>query len=139
MALTHWLIDKSAYVRLGRATSPEWPDRISRGLVRLAGVTRLELGFSTRSGADARRFLTTPPMTLMPVKYLTPAMEDRACAVQTLLAERGYHRAVSVADLIVAATAELGGLVVLHVDKDFELIAEITRQPTERLAYDDPA
>lgn len=33
-----------------------------------------------------------------------------------------------------AATAELAGLTVLHVDKDFELIAGITGQPTERLA-----
>lgn len=29
--------------------------------------------------------------------------------------------------------AELNSLVVLHVDKDFELIAEITGQPAERL------
>jgi len=38
-----------------------------------------------------------------------------------------------VRNLLVAATAELAGLVVLHDDKDFELIAELTGQPTERL------
>lgn len=54
--------------------------------------------------------------------------------MQTLLADRGRQRAPSVPDLIVAATAELAGLVVLHADKDFEPIAEITGQPTERLA-----
>lgn len=54
--------------------------------------------------------------------------------VQTLLADRGRHRAPSVANLIVAATAELAGLIVLHVDRDFDLIAEVTGQPTERLA-----
>ena len=32
---------------------------------------------------------------------------------------------------------ELSGLTVLHVDKDFELIAEVTRQPTERLRLTD--
>lgn len=32
-----------------------------------------------------------------------------------------------------AATAELAGLVVLHLDNDFDLIAEITGQPTEKL------
>ena len=37
-------------------------------------------------------------------------------------------------DLIVAATAELAGLTVLHVDKNFELIAQFTGQPIERLA-----
>jgi len=75
-----------------------------------------------------------PPLAAMPVEYQTPASEDRAVEVQTLLADRGHHRAPSIADLVVAATAELSGLTVLHVDKDFELIAEVTGQPTERLA-----
>ncbi len=38
-------------------------------------------------------------------------------------------------DLIIAATAELSGLHVLHVDKDFETIAALTGQPTMRLEY----
>ncbi len=76
-----WLVDRSAYVRLGDGPdAPEWAERIERGLVRIAIVTRLELGFSARSAA------------------------------------------------------ELGGLTVLHVDKDFDLIAEVTGQPMERLA-----
>jgi predicted nucleic acid-binding protein len=33
-----------------------------------------------------------------------------------------------VPNLLIAATAESAGLVVLHEDKDFELIAEITHQ-----------
>jgi len=49
------------------------------------------------------------------------------------LADRGLYRAPSVPDLIIAAAAELAGLTVLHLDKDFELIAEITGQPAERL------
>jgi predicted nucleic acid-binding protein len=70
----------------------------------------------------------------MPVEYLTPAIEDRAVEVLALLAEHGHHRAPSIPDLIIAATAELAGLTVLHLDKDFELIAGITGQPAERLA-----
>jgi len=54
--------------------------------------------------------------------------------VLTSLADRGRHRAPSVPDLLVAAAAELSGLTVLHLDKDFELIAEITGQPVERLS-----
>ncbi len=50
-----------------------------------------------------------------------------------LLADRGQHRAASIPDLILAATAELAGLTVLHLDKDFDLITEITGQPAERL------
>jgi len=69
----------------------------------------------------------------MPVEYQTPAIEDRAVEVLTLLADRGQHRAPSIPDLIIAATAELAGLTVLHLDKDFEIIAGITGQPLERL------
>jgi predicted nucleic acid-binding protein len=130
-----WLIDTSALVRL--ATSPDaatWAERIDRGLIRIATVTRLEVGYSARSGPSLRAAAQRPPLASMPVEYQTPAIEDRAVEVQTLLADQGRHRAPSVADLIVAATAELTGLVVLHVDKDYELIAEITGQATERLA-----
>jgi hypothetical protein len=69
----------------------------------------------------------------MPVEYLTPLIEDRAVAVQSALAERGQHRAPSIPDLLVAATAELAELTVLHLDKDYELIAALTGQPLERL------
>ena len=132
--MTTWLIDKSALVRL--AASPdaaEWAVRIERGLVRITTVTRLEAGYSARSGPDLRAGLQQPPLSSLPVEYLTPAIEDRAVEVLTLLADRGQHRAPSIPDLIIAATAELAGLTVLHLDKDFEVIAQITGQPVERL------
>ena len=72
-------------------------------------------------------------MALMPVEYLTPKIEDRALELQSVLAENGQHRAPSLPDLLIAATAELAELTVLHLDKDFELIAQVTGQPTERL------
>jgi predicted nucleic acid-binding protein len=137
MAVTSWLIDKSAYVRLqlGRAAKPEkWNTRIARGLVRLSTITRLELGYSVRSGEAGRQATARPPLALMPIARLTPAMEDRAFEVQMLLADRGQHRAPSVSDLLIAATAEKMGLTVLAVDKDFDLIAAITGQPVETLA-----
>jgi predicted nucleic acid-binding protein len=134
MAVTDWLIDKSALVRL--VTSPDapaWAARIERGLVRITTVTRLEVGYSARSGEDLRTGLHSPPLAAMPVEYQTPAVEDRAVEVLTLLADRGQHRAPSIPDLIIAATAELAGLTILHLDKDFEIIAAITGQPLERL------
>ena len=70
----------------------------------------------------------------MPVEYLTPAIEDRAVEVLTLLPGRGQYRAPSVPDLLIAATAELAGLTVLHFDKDFDLIASVTGQPAEWLS-----
>jgi predicted nucleic acid-binding protein len=132
--MTTWLIDKSALARLATSRdAAEWAARIERGLVRITTVTRLEVGYSARSGPDLRAGFARPPLSSMPVEYLTPAIEDRAVEVQTLLADRGQHRAPSVPDLIIAATAELAGLTVLHVDKGFDVIADVTGQPMERL------
>lgn len=133
--MTSWLIDKSALVRL--ADSPDaglWANRIERGLVAIATVTRLEVGYSARSAADLGRVMDTAPIASMPIEYLTPAIEDRAVQLQRLLAERGRHRAPCIPDLIIAATAELTTRTVLHLDKDFELVAELSGQPIERVA-----
>ena len=107
------------------------------GGVRIATLTCLELGYSARTAADWRAELDVPPLAAMPVQYLTPAIEDRAVEVQILLADRDQHRAPSIPDLMVAATADLAGLIVLHFDKDFDLITEVTGQQVERLAVDD--
>lgn len=131
---TTWLVDKSALVRLGSSVdADEWAVRVQRGLVSITSVTLLEVGFSARTAGDLARVQTSPPLVAMPVDYLTPAVEDRAVEVQRLLAERGMHRAPSIPDLLIAATAEVNQRTVLHVNKDFELIAELTGQPTERL------
>jgi predicted nucleic acid-binding protein len=53
--VTDWLIDKSALVRLAQSTdAAEWASRIERGLVRISSLTRLEVGFSARSGDELR-------------------------------------------------------------------------------------
>ena len=133
--MSDWLVDKSALVRLGASPdATEWASRIERGLVRVTTVTLLEVGFSARSAGDLRHALTSAPLRSMPVEYFTPAIEDRAIEVQAILAERGQHRAPSIPDLLIAAVAELAQLIVLYVDKDFEIIAEVTGQPVERLS-----
>lgn len=129
-----WLIDKSAYARVGAsAHAAEWAERIERGLVHVATPTVLEVGYSARSGEDWSASVTGPPLTLMPVENATPTIEARAVQVQGILARQGHHRAPSVPDLLIAATAELAGLTVLHRDKDFDLIAEVTGQPLEEI------
>ena len=141
MAVTRWLVDKSAYARMqsGEVSSlDEWNVRIQRGLLHLSAITRLELGFSARSGSAGREAFELPPLSLMPVENLTPAMEDRAFEVQMLLADRGQHRAPSIPDLLIAAMAEKLGLTVLAFDKDFDLIAEITGQPVETVVLARP-
>lgn len=133
--MTAWLVDKSALVRFSASVDPEtWASRVQRGQVRITTMTLLEVGYSARNVADLRAGLGRPPLRSMPVEYLTPQIEDRAVEVQLALAERGQHRAPSIPHLLIAAAAERAGLTVLHVDKDFDLIATITGQPVERLA-----
>ena len=134
MAVTTWLIDKSTYIRLAQSPDAQaWIDRIERSMVRISTVTRLEVGYSFRTAMEAHTESVSPPLALMPVEYLTPAVEDRAVEVQLLLADRGQHRGPSIPDLLVAALAEISGRTVLALDKDFEVIAQITGQPVERL------
>ena len=134
--MTTWLVDKSALVRLPLAVERDlWQRRLERGLLHITNVTRLEVGFSAVSGRAARDAAVTPPIALMPVEYLTPGIEARALEVQASLADRGQHRAVSIPDLLVAASAEKLGMTVLAVDKDFGLIARVTGQSVESLAF----
>jgi predicted nucleic acid-binding protein len=130
-----WLIDKSALVRLPtHPDQPTWSRRVDHGLVHVCAVTLLEVGYSARHGADHARLLGATPLSRMIIEWEMPAnIARRAYEVQGLLAADGQHRAPSVADLLLAATAEAVGLTVLHCDKDFELIAEVTGQALHRL------
>jgi predicted nucleic acid-binding protein len=56
---------------------------------------------------------------------------DRVLEVQARLSGSGRRHAVKVPDLIVAAVAQRHGATLLHYDRDFDTIAEITGQPTE--------
>ncbi len=56
-----------------------------------------------------------------------------AVEILALLADRGQHRAPSIPDLIIAATAELADLTILHLNQDFDVIAAVTGQALERL------
>lgn len=61
---------------------------------------------------------------------------ERALDVCQALADKGgsLHRAPSMPDATIAVAAERAGLTVLHYDKDFDLIAEVTGQLCEWVA-----
>ncbi|MBX3069680.1 MAG: PIN domain nuclease [Thermomicrobiales bacterium] len=136
MELSTWLIDKSALIRLRSSPdAPAWLSRIDAGQVHITVATLLELGYSARSARELRDAVQLPPLSHMRTIYMTPGTEDLAVEIQLLLAQRGYHRAVSVSDLLIAAAAQTLGSTVLHVDKDFDLISEVTGLSVERLRF----
>lgn len=134
MGVEGWLLDKSALVRLPNSPQAKlWAQRISEGLIHISTITRLELGYSARSAKDLATAFTSPPLANMPIEGLSPAIEELAWQTLQHLAKRGQHRAPSIPDLLIAATAQLCDLTVLHLDKDFELISKITGQRIEKL------
>jgi len=126
----YFLGDTSA---LARRRQPDVAARLlpllEAGLVARCTPTDLEAGFSSTSPsshAAMRRERGAWPMVAVDQTVL-----DRATEVQDALAERSQQRGAKIADLLIAAAAESAGLVVLHYDRDFELIASVTRQPVE--------
>lgn len=126
-----WLIDNSALARLDipEVASIVVP-RIRDGLVGVSIVTELEIGFSARSTAHYRATRESIVDHLLPIALPFRA-ESRAREVQAMLVSQGRHRSAGVADLLIAATAEIEGFTVLHYDADFDLVTAVTGQPTE--------
>ena len=125
------MADKSALARLSaRSVDERLAPMIRRGEVATCSIVQLEYLFSARSARDyevtRQQFETGYPKVGIDQKVL-----DRSVEVQSQLANRGQHRGVAIPDLIIAATAEVAGLIVLHYDADFDLLAEVTGQPTE--------
>jgi len=95
------------------------------GRVATCGVVDAEL--LGRVGAEDRREVLDERRQFPRVPCADAAW-DRAIEVQAQLADP----LPTPTQLVVAAVAELAGLVLLHQDPAFERIAEVTGQPAER-------
>jgi hypothetical protein len=126
----YYLGDTSALSRLRQpVVAARLAPLLESGLVARCTPTDLEAGFSSTSPASHRAMRHT--RSSWPFLEMDQAVLDRAVAVQDALAQRSQQRGAKIADLVIAAAAEAARLVVLHYDHDFDLIAEITGQPTE--------
>ena len=131
--MLRYLIDTSALARYLQPPVKSLLDsRVSRGLIGVCVVTALEVGYSSRSLRDHDR-QSMLLESFIPV-LVTPRAECRATQIQRALIDAGTHRGVSVADLLLAAVAEVERLTVLHYDADFDRIASVTGQATEWVA-----
>jgi predicted nucleic acid-binding protein len=103
---------------------------ISGGHVATCSVLDAEALYSTRTHAEYQleRFERRTGYEFL---IMDQRVWDRALDVHGQLSARGMTRAVGIADLLVAATAELHRVTVLHYDADFDHIASITGQPME--------
>lgn len=126
----YFLADTSASAR---RSVPQVATRLDplleAGLVARCTITDLEAGYSSRGPRDHLGVRET--RRAWPFVPIDQGVLDRAVTVQDRLAECSQQRGAKIADLLIAAAAEAAGLVVLHYDHDFELIASVTSQPTE--------
>ncbi len=111
----------------GGAEQYGWDQAAAAGLIATCPITELEFFYNARSAEDRARGIEDLRLLFgwVPVE---DRAHDRAWQVQELLTQRGHHRSAGAVDLVVAATAELQGLTLLHRDRDFERIAGVTGQ-----------
>ena len=125
-----YLIDKSALARMThpavrRALEPLILDKT----LAICEVTQIEMLFSAR---DSRSYALEAGHLREGFRLLSVSASEvaaRALDVQAMLARKSQHHGVGVPDLLIAACAEVHGATVLHYDRDFDLIAEVTGQP----------
>ncbi|KAF0651524.1 MULTISPECIES: PIN domain nuclease [Streptomyces] len=119
-----YLIDKSALARRNRPAVRARLDALDRdGLLAVCAPTEYEVLYSARGKPEALRLRTL----LRGFDYLpcNDAEFERALEIQTLALSAGFHRALSLADVLIAATAERHRATVLHYDGDFDMIASV--------------
>ncbi|MFF8013170.1 PIN domain-containing protein [Streptomyces sp. NPDC007929] len=134
MSAATYLIDTSALVRiLKQPARGLWEKPLKEGVIARCPLTEVEFLYSARNAEDRAQIVHD-----LDALFGWAPLDDRAMTrgwdVQRELTEKGKHRSAGAVDLLVAATAELQGLTLLHYDNDFETIASVTGQSTQWLA-----
>jgi predicted nucleic acid-binding protein len=125
MALTH-LVDTSAITRLEVDSVMAVVEPLAQaGRIGRAGITDLEVGFSSRNAREWDRIISD--LSIFELVETSSDHFRRARQVQRLLASKS-QRGRKIPDLLIAAAAEETGLTVLHYDSDFDLISKVTGQ-----------
>ncbi|MFE5090686.1 PIN domain nuclease [Streptomyces sp. NPDC056638] len=99
-----------------------------RGLLCVCGAVEVELLYSARNKIESdwmRRWLTGFDHLPCPDE-----VRDSVREIQDAAIAKGNHRAFSLADLLIASTAQRHGVTVLHYDEDYDRIAGITGHPS---------
>jgi predicted nucleic acid-binding protein len=134
MAAPVYLADTSVYVLRGR--HPEVRRRFETLLAegRLAGCQMTALEYLNNAPDPKGYEILWSALHRQRWMDVTTEATNRALAVHRELAAASQHRHFRLPDLIIAATAELHGAVVLHYDADYDRIAAVTGQPVEWVA-----
>ena len=132
MAVAGWILDKSAAARIGE-------HEVRVGLRELAGslhlcaIGELEQLYSARS-ANEYDALADELRAAMPRAEAPADIFERALQLQRDLAHHhGMWHRTPIPDLLIAETALHNGFGVVHVDRDYERIAEVRSLTCRRM------
>lgn len=132
MALSGWLLDKSAAARAGEPAIRGALEELA-GDLHVCPVGELEQLFSARSADDYEALRTELHESFDPV-VAPPDIFERALQLQRDLAHhQGMWHRTPIPDLLIAETALHHQLGVVHVDRDYDRIAEVRPLVVRRL------
>ena len=123
------LLDNSAWARLESPTLAEHrraeiANLIESGEIAVCTPFLLEAGWSARSARHHDALLAD--LLQLPRLRIDADVEDAALDAQRQLARRGHHRSASPSDLLIAACAHVHGAGVLHYDRDYDVLVELS-------------
>lgn len=124
MAIAGWILDKSAASRADQESIRLQLQELA-GALHICPVGELERGYSARSASD---YDATSAMlrAAFPRAEAPPDLLDRALRLQHDLAHHhGMWHRTPIPDLLIAETALHNDFGVVHVDRDYDRIAEV--------------
>lgn len=133
MAVAGWILDKSAAARVGdRRVGPELAGLA--GSLCICPVGELEQLYSARSATDYDALSSELRQSFQVVASPADILQ-RALSLQRDLAHHhGMWHRTPIPDLLIAETALYHDLGVVHVDGDYDRIAEVRPLVARRLA-----
>ena len=134
-----YLADTSAWIKSRQRSAPQrlrdrFNDLLVSDQIVICDMVKLEL--LHHEGKPERLEDRRRDLDALPWCPIGAEQWKRALDVQQLLCTpgRARHRSVKNADYLIAAAAESAGLTVLHYDRDYETVTEVTGQPNEWIA-----
>ena len=128
------LADTSAWTSKHKSASIEsdFQTRIVEDDIATCPMVVMELLWTARSPGEFAEL--RDDLGALPQLPIDARIWSRAIDVWQMLVEDGRHRQAKIADLLVAAAAEVAGIPVCHYNADFDAIASVTGQPVRAIA-----
>lgn len=129
------LLDTSVWATRRRPQVRTWfENQLLSQEIAVCDQVRLELLHSARNLEEFQTIRGS--LAVLPYCPMDASAWSRAVDVYELLAgvRPQWHRSVKGPDLLIAACAEAAGLTLVHYDKDFDAIREVTGQPMRWVA-----